>query len=163
MPQTLITELFLEQTRPCNTCTTLHKWYLVVVFCVCVYYYFFFKGLAVSPLSNAALFLDYDKNPFPVFFKRGLNVSLSTDDPLQFSYTRFPLIEEYSVAKARFNLSQVDLSEISANSVRQSGFEHSWKEKFLGSQYFLTGLAGNDVGERCWRNCVCVLLFKVFS
>jgi AMP deaminase len=39
-------------------------------------------GLAVSPLSNNALFLDYQKNPFPRFFRRGLNVSLSTDDPL---------------------------------------------------------------------------------
>jgi AMP deaminase len=28
----------------------------------------------------------------------GLNVSLSTDDPLQFHFTREALIEEYSVA-----------------------------------------------------------------
>ena len=111
------------------------------------YLYFLTQiGLAVSPLSNAALFLDYDKNPFSLFFKRGLNVSLSTDDPLQFSYTRYPLIEEYSVAKARFNLSQVDLSEISANSVRQSGFEHRLKAEFLGSEYFRTGLAGKRRG-----------------
>ena len=46
-------------------------------------YYLAQVGMAVSPLSNAALFLDYDKNPFSLFFKRGLFVSLSTDDPLQ--------------------------------------------------------------------------------
>jgi hypothetical protein len=108
-------------------------------------YYLAQIGLAVSPLSNAALFLDYEKNPFSLFFKRGLFVSLSTDDPLQFSYTRFPLIEEYSVAKVRFNLSQVDMSEISANSVRQSGFEHRLKCQFLGTQYYRHGIVGNDV------------------
>lgn len=54
--------------------------------------------MAMSPLSNNALFLHYDRNPFPQFFARGLNVSLSTDDPLQFHFTREPLIEEYSIA-----------------------------------------------------------------
>ena len=38
--------------------------------------------IAMSPLSNNILFIEYDKNPLPVFFKRGLNVTLSTDDPL---------------------------------------------------------------------------------
>ena len=37
----------------------------------------------MSPLSNNSLFLDYHRNPFPVFFARGLSLSLSTDDPLQ--------------------------------------------------------------------------------
>src|SRR5262249_38773201 len=110
-------------------------------------YYLAEVGLCVSPLSNAALFLDYDKNPFPTLFKRGLNVSLSTDDPLQFHVTSFPLIEEYSVARARFNLSLVDMSEISANSVRQSGFEHVLKCKWLGSTYTRRGLAGNEVNR----------------
>lgn len=55
-------------------------------------------GLALSPLSNNSLFLDYKKNPFPVFFQRGLNVSLSSDDPLQIHLTKEPLVEEYSVA-----------------------------------------------------------------
>ncbi|KIJ06736.1 hypothetical protein PAXINDRAFT_103249, partial [Paxillus involutus ATCC 200175] len=44
-------------------------------------------GLAMSPLSNNALFLTYERNPLPDFFKTGLNVSLSTDDPLQFHFT----------------------------------------------------------------------------
>jgi AMP deaminase len=55
-------------------------------------------GLAMSPLSNNKLFLEYAKNPFVKFFRRGLNVSLSTDDPLMIHLTKEPLLEEYSVA-----------------------------------------------------------------
>lgn len=53
-------------------------------------YLFYLKqiGLAMSPLSNNALFLTYERNPLPDFFKVGLNVSLSTDDPLQFHFTK---------------------------------------------------------------------------
>jgi hypothetical protein len=42
----------------------------------------------MSPLSNNALFLTYERNPLPNFFRTGLNVSLSTDDPLQFHFTK---------------------------------------------------------------------------
>lgn len=52
----------------------------------------------MSPLSNNSLFLDYHRNPFPTFFARGMNVSLSTDDPLMIHLTKEPLVEEYSVA-----------------------------------------------------------------
>lgn len=55
-------------------------------------------GLCMSPLSNNSLFLDYHRNPFPMFFQRGLNVSLSSDDPLQIHLTKEALVEEYSVA-----------------------------------------------------------------
>lgn len=53
-------------------------------------YLFYLKqiGIAMSPLSNNALFLTYERNPLPEFFKTGLNVSLSTDDPLQFHFTK---------------------------------------------------------------------------
>jgi AMP deaminase len=63
-------------------------------------YLFYLKqiGIAMSPLSNNSLFLTYERNPLPDFFKTGLNVSLSTDDPLQFHFTKEPLLEEYSVA-----------------------------------------------------------------
>jgi adenosine deaminase len=78
-------------------------------------YYLKQIGLAMSPLSNNALFLAYERNPLPDFFQAGLNVSLSTDDPLQFHFTKAslriactriatshrkqePLLEEYSVA-----------------------------------------------------------------
>ena len=42
--------------------------------------------------------MELSKNPFPTYFKRGLNVTLSTDDPLIFHSTREPLVEEYTVA-----------------------------------------------------------------
>ena len=35
----------------------------------------------------------------------GLNVSLSTDDPLMFHHTKEPLMEEYCVAKQVWRLS----------------------------------------------------------
>ncbi|KAH3683268.1 hypothetical protein WICPIJ_005737 [Wickerhamomyces pijperi] len=108
-------------------------------------YYLDQIGVAMSPLSNNALFLTYDKNPFPYYFKRGLNVSLSTDDPLQFSYTREPLIEEYSVAAQIYKLSNVDMCELAKNSVMQSGWERKIKQHWLGKQCHLSGVKGNNV------------------
>ena len=32
------------------------------------------------------------------YLMRGLNISLSSDDPLQFHFTKEPLMEEYSIA-----------------------------------------------------------------
>ena len=45
-------------------------------------------GIAMSPLSNNSLFLNYHRNPLPEYHSRGLNVSVSTDDPLQFHFTK---------------------------------------------------------------------------
>lgn len=100
-------------------------------------------GIAMSPLSNNALFLTYNKNPFYNYFKRGLNVSLSSDDPLQFSYTREPLIEEYSVAAQIYKLSNVDMCELARNSVLQSGFEAALKQHWIGKDYLTRGPQGN--------------------
>lgn len=108
-------------------------------------YYLAQIGLAVSPLSNNSLFLDYSSNPFHKFFCRGLNVSLSTDDPLQFHYTEEPLLEEYSVCSQRWKMSDIDLSEVARMSVLQSGFEDSVKKKWLGPHYLESGSGGNDV------------------
>lgn len=104
-------------------------------------------GIAMSPLSNNALFLSYERNPFIQYFKRGLNVSLSTDDPLQFAFTKEPLIEEYSVAAQIYKLSAVDMSELAKRSVVQSGFEHSLKQRWLGQDYQLAGVAGNETAK----------------
>ena len=100
-------------------------------------------GIAMSPLSNNALFLAYDRNPFMQYFKRGLNVSLSTDDPLQFAFTKEPLIEEYSVAAQIYKLGGVDMSELARNSVLQSGFEAAVKRRWLGPNFNLPGVDGN--------------------
>lgn len=102
-------------------------------------------GIAMSPLSNNALFLTYERNPFPKYFRRGLNVSLSTDDPLQFAFTKEPLIEEYSVAAQIYKLSAVDMCELAVHSVKQSGFEHQLKQRWLGDDYNLPGVQGNNV------------------
>jgi AMP deaminase len=104
-------------------------------------------GIAMSPLSNNALFLAYDKNPFLQYFKRGLNVSLSTDDPLQFAFTKEPLIEEYSVAAQIYKLSAVDMCELAMNSVRQSGFEGALKARWLGADFHLPGVQGNNMDK----------------
>jgi AMP deaminase len=108
-------------------------------------------GMAMSPLSNNALFLEFDRNPFIKFFRRGLNVSLSTDDPLQFHFTREPLIEEYSIAAQIWKLSSTDMCEISRNSVLQSGWELSIKRHWLGENCDREGPEGNGK----WCVCVC--------
>ncbi|KAI3947262.1 hypothetical protein MKX01_019915 [Papaver californicum] len=108
-------------------------------------YYLAQVGLAMSPLSNNSLFLDYHRNPFPTFFLRGLNVSLSTDDPLQIHLTKEPLVEEYSIAASVWKLSACDLCEIARNSVYQSGFSHALKSHWIGLSYYLRGPDGNDI------------------
>uniref|UniRef100_A0A060TH66 AMP deaminase n=1 Tax=Blastobotrys adeninivorans TaxID=409370 RepID=A0A060TH66_BLAAD len=110
-------------------------------------YYLDQIGIAMSPLSNNALFLTYDKNPFYSYFKRGMNVSLSSDDPLQFSYTREPLIEEFSVAAQIYKMSNVDMCELARNSVLQSGYEAEMKKHWLGKNYMLPGPAGNSMDK----------------
>ena len=47
-------------------------------------YYLDQVGLSISPLSNNFLFRKIGTSPFPKLFKRGLNVTISTDDPLLF-------------------------------------------------------------------------------
>ncbi|RQM28698.1 hypothetical protein B5M09_008035, partial [Aphanomyces astaci] len=108
-------------------------------------YYLAQIGIAMSPLSNNKLFLDFQRNPFPQYFARGLNVSLSTDDPVMLHYTKDPLLEEYSVAAQVWKLSGTDICEIARNSVLQSGFEHPFKQHFLGKKYYVPGAAGNDI------------------
>ncbi|XP_078326686.1 AMP deaminase 2-like isoform X2 [Crassostrea virginica] len=110
-------------------------------------YYLAHIGIAMSPLSNNSLFLNYHRNPLPEYFARGLNVSLSTDDPLQFHFTKEALMEEYSIAAQVWKLSTCDMCEIARNSVLQSGFEHEVKRHWLGPNYTKEGVAGNDVSR----------------
>nr|XP_046221411.1 AMP deaminase 1-like isoform X1 [Oncorhynchus gorbuscha] len=101
--------------------------------------------IAMSPLSNNSLFLEYAKNPVLEFLKKGLIVSLSTDDPMQFHYTKEPLMEEYAIAAQVFKLSTCDMCEISRNSVLQSGLSNEEKTHFLGADYLKEGPEGNDI------------------
>ncbi|XP_059471605.1 AMP deaminase 2 isoform X2 [Neocloeon triangulifer] len=108
-------------------------------------YYLAQIGIAMSPLSNNSLFLNYHRNPLPEYLARGLCVSLSTDDPLQFHFTKEPLMEEYSIAAQVWKLSSCDMCELARNSVVMSGFPHRVKQFWLGPNYTKEGVAGNDI------------------
>uniref|UniRef100_A0A8C0FME1 AMP deaminase n=1 Tax=Bubo bubo TaxID=30461 RepID=A0A8C0FME1_BUBBB len=108
-------------------------------------YYLAQIGIAMSPLSNNSLFLSYHRNPLPEYLSRGLMVSLSTDDPLQFHFTKEPLMEEYSIATQVWKLSSCDMCELARNSVLMSGFSHKVKSYWLGPHYLKEGPEGNDI------------------
>ncbi|XP_074442096.1 AMP deaminase 3 isoform X3 [Larus michahellis] len=108
-------------------------------------YYLAQIPIAMSPLSNNSLFLEYSKNPLREFLHKGLHVSLSTDDPMQFHYTKEALMEEYAIAAQVWKLSTCDLCEIARNSVLQSGLSDKEKQKFLGVNYCKEGPEGNDI------------------
>ncbi|XP_067256283.1 AMP deaminase 3 isoform X3 [Chanodichthys erythropterus] len=108
-------------------------------------YYLAQVPIAMSPLSNNSLFLEYSKNPLREFLHKGLCVSLSTDDPMQFHYTKEALMEEYAIAAQLWKLSTCDVCEIARNSVLQSGLSHEEKKYFLGVNYLKDGPEGNDI------------------
>ncbi|XP_040565311.1 AMP deaminase 2 isoform X5 [Lepeophtheirus salmonis] len=108
-------------------------------------YYLCQIGIAMSPLSNNSLFLNYNRSPLPEYLARGLCVSLSTDDPLQFHFTKEPLMEEYSIATQVWKMSSCDMCELARNSVITSGFAHTMKQHWLGPNYTKPGVDGNDV------------------
>lgn len=62
-----------------------------------IYYYFVLIEMGVVFNKNR-LFLKYSKSPFFDFFKIGINVTLSTDDPLILHMTNDPLLEEYAIS-----------------------------------------------------------------
>ncbi|XP_049434103.1 AMP deaminase 2-like isoform X2 [Epinephelus fuscoguttatus] len=108
-------------------------------------YYLAQVGIAMSPLSNNSLFLSYHRNPLPEYLSRGLMISLSTDDPLQFHFTKEPLMEEYSIATQVWKLSSCDMCELARNSVLMSGFSHKVKSYWLGPNYAKEGPLSNDI------------------
>merc|ERR1719228_853293 len=110
-------------------------------------YYLSQIGIAMSPLSNNLLFLEYKKNPFPLFFTRGLRVTLCTEDPLMIHYTKEPLVEEYAIATQLWKLSNIDMCEIARNSVLLSGFSHATKCHWIGSNYKERGPKGNCIDK----------------
>jgi len=76
---------------------------------------------------------------------RGLNISISTDDPLQFHFTKEPLMEEYSIAAQVWKLSSCDMCELARNSVLQGGYQDATKSHWLGPNWEREGVAGNDI------------------
>lgn len=125
-------------------------------------YYLARVPLSMSPVSNNNLFVKLDQNPFYEFFKRGLVVTLSTDDPMQFHTTKEPLIEEYSIAKQFWKLSTADLSEIAWNSVIQSGFSVQDKMAMIGPAFMLPGANGNDTSYTNIPDCRPEFRFETF-
>lgn len=67
-------------------------------------YYLAQVPIAMSPLSNNSLFLEYSKNPLKEFLHKGLCVSLSTDDPMQFHYTKVKTCRNTTSAAYSFRL-----------------------------------------------------------
>jgi AMP deaminase len=69
-------------------------------------YYVAQIGISMSPLSNGAIVTNLDTHPFPSLYKRGLNVSLSTDGPfVVHNVEEEPLQEEYFSAAQTWGLS----------------------------------------------------------
>ena len=113
--------------------------------CLQYLYYISQIGISMSPLSNNSLFLDYSKSPFPDFFAKGMNITLSTDDPLQIHFTKEPLVEEYSIAAQVWRLTSCDICEIARNSVLISGFPASLKKHWVSSLFWKRGPEGNTI------------------
>lgn len=88
------TEFWLDCTKSQSTRVTQIFWYSQVP-ALQYAYYLAQIYIAMSPLSNNSLFLRYHRNPLPEYFERGLKVTLSTDDPLQFHYTK--VLVEYCI------------------------------------------------------------------
>eukprot|EP00759_Apiculatamorpha_spiralis_P056833 PhF_6_TR8311/c0_g2_i2/m.12870/K01490/AMPD; AMP deaminase len=105
-------------------------------------------GMHLSPLSNNALYVNYTKSPFPTLFKRGIPVTLCTDDPMHFHHTNQPLVEEYSTAQRLFKLSSTDIAEIARTSVLLSSFDEKFKKEYLGDNYS-QGIEGNSFAKTC--------------
>ena len=101
----------------------------------------------MSPLAENSLYVKYANNPFYPFLQRGLNVTLSSDNPLQLHLTEEPLAEEYAIATQMFRLSNTDYAEVARNSILISGFPHYIKQKWLGEKYHLPGIVGNDINK----------------
>lgn len=54
-------------------------------------------------------------------------------------------MEEYAVAAQIYKLSPVDMCELAKNSVKQSGYEYSVKQQWLGEKFNLPGKDGNNM------------------
>ena len=79
------------------------------------------------------------RSPLPDYLYRGLNISLSTDDPLQFHFTKEPLMEEYSIATQVWKMSSCDMCELARNSVVMSGFSHE-VGTYIRCTYFICSI-----------------------
>ena len=87
-------------------------------------------GLDICLTSNArtGAWGPISKNPFRLLYKRGVPVTLSTDDPGLFETT---LVQEYAHAINYFELADSDLAHIALQSVRSSFLPHPERMKLM--------------------------------
>ena len=87
-------------------------------------------GLDICLTSNArtGAWTPISKNPFWLLYKRGVPVTLSTDDPGLFDTT---LLQEYAQAIKYFELAESDLAYIALQSVRSSFLPHTERMKLM--------------------------------
>lgn len=85
----------------------------------------------------------------------GFRISLSSESILyNHSYTREPIIEEYSVAASIYRLHSADLCELLRNSVITSGFADTLKKKWLGISLMSHGYFMENIGfVDNWYDC----------
>jgi len=89
-------------------------------------------GISMAVLKEDMINCDYKEHPFNKFLKRGLNLSLCTESPLQLHFTNEPLQEEYALISQIWKINSADLSEISRYSVLMSGFDEKSKIEMIG-------------------------------
>ena len=87
-------------------------------------------GLDICLTSNArtGAWTPISKNPFWLLYKRGVPVTLNTDDPGLFDTT---LLQEYAHAIKYFELAESDMTYIALQSVRSSFLPHEERMKLM--------------------------------
>ena len=110
---------------PCHPFRTIHYFWITIGTCHCT--------IPISVPLKVYLWLMlmrsmFFRSPLPEYLARGLHISLSTDDPLQFHFTKEPLMEEYSIATQVWKMSSCDMCELARNSVLMSGFSNEVSE-----------------------------------
>ncbi len=75
---------------------------------------------------------DYSKHPFGEFYKRGIPVTLNTDDPQVFQIS---ITDEYLAAAETFHFTPADLNRIVMNGVFASFLPNPEKEKLIERFY----------------------------
>ena len=100
-------------------------------------------GICMAVLAENALYCKIGDSPFHDYFKQGLIVALSTDNPRAIHLTAEPLLEEYAICVQTFRLRATDQAELARNSILISGFSDAKKAEWLGTRFFDVTPKGN--------------------
>lgn len=86
--------------------------------------------LEINPTSNACLkiYASLASHPFPLLDKRGLLVTVNSDDPPLFNTS---LVQEYEVLAREFGYDTVGLARIARNAFAVAGVETAVKDRLL--------------------------------